>query len=281
MAYATCPRCQSALAPGYGALGEDACGECGGRVLSPELTKQVLLDEAGLDPRLVQELAQESGGKALPCPACEKPMSPVTLKGTALDICFPCGTTFLDQGELERFSRGRHLEHAPPPTIIRPVDQLRATSGTGGGAEAEEALKPPDPRADWEKAIPLYIIEAWAVWLLVLAKGWAPSPLAGVGIALGVVAVPLGLSTLVNLDVHEMMSPHRRRPGLLSRSFGYHHHRGYGGLLAIIAGIFLGGMLSTVNAMIAERFPKLFSTRNALVALGGLLVAGGVLTVLG
>lgn len=277
MSSLSCPRCTHALAPGYGALGEDACGECGGRVLSPALTKQVLLDEGGLDPRLVQELARESGGKTLSCPSCAKAMSPVTLKGTAVDICFPCGVTFLDGGELERFSRGRHLEHAPPPTRVRPVDQLALVEGRDAGA-ADEAVKPPDPRADWEKAVPLYVVEAWAVWLLVLAKGWASSPLGGVGVALGVVAVPLGLSTLANMNLRDLFLPRHRRYGFLG--WGHRHH-GYGGVLLFIAGLFVGGLLSMVNAMIAERFPKVFNTRNALYALGALLVAGAGFTVLG
>src|SRR5690606_11803944 len=127
----------------------DACSECGGRVFSAALTRRVLLDEGGLDPRIIQELARESAGKKLPCPTCGQPMAPVTLKGTPVDICFPCGVTFLDAGELARLSGGRHEEAAPPPTRIRPVDQLPAP--------VEEA--PADPRAIWEKALPLYVAE--------------------------------------------------------------------------------------------------------------------------
>lgn len=260
-----CPRCDHALALRYGALGEDACGECGGRVLPPELTKRVLLDEGGLDPTLVQELARESAGKKLACPSCSRPMSPVTLKGTAVDICFPCGVTFLDAGELERFSGGRYVEHAPPPSRVRPVDQLAVTDEP-----------PPDPRATWEKAVPLYVVEAWAVWALVLARGWVASPLVGVGVALGAVSIPLALSTLVDVDLRSLFLP-RYRFSLTGR---VHRYPGLGGVVLFVAALVVGGLVSTANALVAERFPTVFSTRNALYALGALFVAGVVLSLL-
>lgn len=269
MTTGACPRCAHPLAAGYGALGEDACGECGGHVLSPDLTRRVLLDEGGLDPRVIQQLAREFAGKKLTCSRCGQAMSPVTLKGTPVDICFACGTTFLDAGELERLSAGRHTEHAPPPSRIRPVDQL---------APVDE--KPPDPRATWEKAVPLYLVEAWAVWALLVARDLVSTPLVGVGAALGIVAIPLGLSTLVDVDLRGLILRHRRRAWGASWGSSGYYTRGLAGIVLFIVALFVAGTISTVNAMIAERFPRLFSTRNALVALGALLVTGVVTTVL-
>lgn len=228
----------------------------------------MILDEGGLDPALVQELAREAGGKTLPCPSCAQAMSPVTLRGTDLDICFPCGVTFLDEGELARFSSGRHEEHAPPPSRVRMTDQL---------ATLDTSEPPPDPRATWEKGLPVYVLQAWGMWLLTLAKGWGSSPLVGVGVALGVVSVPLGLSTLVNMDLRQLFHPGFR----WSWSSRGYRNVGAGAVVLFIVALFFGGLLSTLNAMIAERFPRVFSTRNALYGLGALLVAGVVLTILG
>lgn len=232
-------------------------------MLGAGLTKRVLLDEGGLDPTVIQELARESGGKRLPCPTCAQAMAPVTLKGTAVDICFPCGVTFLDEGELERLSGGRHQEEAPPPMRVRPVDQLAAVE------ESEAAV---DPRATWEKAAPLYVAEAWVVWAVLLARDVVAGPLTAVGVSLGIIALPLGFSMLADVDLRALF--HRRRGWHLT---GAHHH-GVSGLFLFVAAVFVGGVISTVNAIIAERFPRAFSTRHALIALGLLIVVGVVMS---
>lgn len=237
----TCPRCDVALAPGYGALGEDVCPSCDGRLLSPELTRRVVIDEGGTDPDTVRQLAEHFGGERLPCPACAGEMSPVTLKGTPIDVCLRCGATFLDAGELARLSGGAHAEAILPPSQIRPADHA-----------VEQADAPVDARATWEKALPMYALESLAVfgWLSHVRPTWTGMHV--LGATLGLVALPLGLSMLADTDLRGFG---RRRRGFALGGRGF---RG-GGMAGVFLGfvaIVIGGLISTANAILAERLPK-------------------------
>jgi Zn-finger nucleic acid-binding protein len=43
------------------------------------------------------------------CPSCERAMSPVIVKHSAVDLCFGCGTMFLDEPEGRRILGERLL----------------------------------------------------------------------------------------------------------------------------------------------------------------------------
>jgi Zn-finger nucleic acid-binding protein len=129
----TCPRCQTLLSAGDGALLEDVCGRCRGRFLLAEVTERVVVDELGVDRATLKEIAAQFGGQRLACPGCSAPMRPLRLHGVLVDLCFACGGLWLDWGELRTLSRGRHDElggHTPPVLAVEPVvDTVRLGRG--------------------------------------------------------------------------------------------------------------------------------------------------------
>jgi Zn-finger nucleic acid-binding protein len=265
-----CPRCNNALTPRFGDLGEDVCGNCDGRLLSPSLTQRVLIDEGGISPQLIKDLAEHFAGERLTCPSCAGAMSPVTIKGTPIDVCLGCGATFLDAGELSRLSAGRHGEVAAPPQLIRPVDTA---------PQVDEG--PADPRHTWEKALPMYALEAVGLyaWLAHVRPGW--TPLHTFGAALGIMGVPLALSMLVDVDLRSALRSSWRGSHGWSAGFGGYHRNNVGGVLLLGAGVVIGGTVSTVNAFLAERLPRSIARIGTLGVLGGLLAWALLRTVTG
>jgi Zn-finger nucleic acid-binding protein len=151
---ATCPRCQTLLSAGDGALLEDVCGRCRGRFLPAEVTERVVVDELGVDRATLKEIAEQFSGQRLACPGCRASMRPLRLHGVLVDLCFSCGGLWLDGGELRTLSRGRHDElggHTPPVLVVEPasgavVDTARLGRGSSvvvfrePGAAREAAL---------------------------------------------------------------------------------------------------------------------------------------------
>jgi hypothetical protein len=110
-----CPRCSKPGAPvllqrGVGVVGEDACGRCGGRFLAPEVAERVVVDELGFEREMLHEVANLFSGLRIPCPGCTGAMRPLRLRSVAVDLCFGCGSLWLDRGELRALSGGRHDE---------------------------------------------------------------------------------------------------------------------------------------------------------------------------
>jgi Zn-finger nucleic acid-binding protein len=132
----TCPRCQTLLSAGDGALLEDVCGRCRGRFLPPDVTERVVVDELGVDRATLKEIASHFSGVRVACPGCRAPMRPLRLHGVLVDLCFSCGGLWLDGGELRTLSRGRHDElggHTPP---VLAVEAVADTVRLGRGASA-------------------------------------------------------------------------------------------------------------------------------------------------
>jgi hypothetical protein len=91
-----CPRCAVPLDEG------DACGSCGGRMVPAPEVADFVTTRLHLDLTMLRELAEQFAGDAPDCPSCTRRMSPVTMKGQAVDLCLGCGSLWVDAGELER-----------------------------------------------------------------------------------------------------------------------------------------------------------------------------------
>jgi Zn-finger nucleic acid-binding protein/ribosomal protein S27AE len=110
-----CPRCtQTALTEHYGALLEDVCARCHGRLLDAATAAQVCAMR-GLSMDLVRELVQHYRGGPARCPACSGRMALVPLRGVDVDWCTSCGCAWLDDGELVRLSGAAVEELSPQP----------------------------------------------------------------------------------------------------------------------------------------------------------------------
>jgi Zn-finger nucleic acid-binding protein len=133
-----CPRCdKQVLEDGAGALGDAVCSSCHGRLVASPSSDELIEREAGLDTSQVRELAQQFSGPQLGCPRCRHKMSPVTLKGSPVDLCTGCGALWFDAGELEKLTAGRIAEPkvapVPPPKPAgppRPADVRRRSQET-------------------------------------------------------------------------------------------------------------------------------------------------------
>jgi hypothetical protein len=115
-----CPRCPDVelLGPpsGGGPLSSSICVRCGGGFL-PEDGMARLLEEMSHTREELRELAGLYAGARLPCPSCRTKMSPLVLRGASVDVCFGCGSLWVDKGELESLSGGRYA--LPAPTAPR------------------------------------------------------------------------------------------------------------------------------------------------------------------
>lgn len=109
---ATCPAClargvSTDLHPGA-ALDGLGCARCGGVLLSSSGSERLLHDELHLDRATLVDIAQGFGGRRWGCPGCRSKMSSLMLRGVDVDLCFHCGSLWLDHGEIERLSDRRY-----------------------------------------------------------------------------------------------------------------------------------------------------------------------------
>lgn len=126
-----CPRCHdpdlTSPLEGGGPLSSSTCARCGGGLL-PEDGLTRLLEEMKHTREEMRELAALYAGARVPCPACRSKMSPLVLRGASLDMCFGCGSLWVDRGELEVISGGRYALPAPtapaPAPAIAPAQAL-------------------------------------------------------------------------------------------------------------------------------------------------------------
>ncbi|HEY1098539.1 MAG TPA: zf-TFIIB domain-containing protein, partial [Myxococcota bacterium] len=107
-----CPACHkrgvdTALSPG-GALDGHGCGRCGGLLVPPSGSERLLYDELALDRATLLEIAHSFGGKRFACPSCRSHVRALMVRGVNVDLCFHCGSLWLDHGEIERLSSDRY-----------------------------------------------------------------------------------------------------------------------------------------------------------------------------
>jgi Zn-finger nucleic acid-binding protein len=138
-----CPRCRAQhhrdveLAQGFGALLEDVCPSCRGRLLPPAAVERVVVEELGLSAELLREMTALFASKArLPCPSCASKLSPLELRKVRIDLCMGCGSAWLDAGELARLGEGRHPELSPSPAAT-PAPVVVGTLVPDAGAPIE------------------------------------------------------------------------------------------------------------------------------------------------
>lgn len=121
----SCPQCRLrglSLPLTLGAsLEGSTCMRCGGTLLPTTGSERLLHDELALDRAALVDLAESFGGRRFGCPSCSARMRSLLLRGVDVDLCFHCGSIWLEQGELERLSGNRHRGLAPAPQEVRPT----------------------------------------------------------------------------------------------------------------------------------------------------------------
>jgi len=288
-----CPRCQSPLAEGAGALAEDVCASCGGRALSNAHTRKLFEEELGLSPATLKELAQHFAGERLTCPSCSSAMSRIRVRGASVDVCLGCGTAFFDDGELARLSGGAHREVVPPRMSSRGAaiaEHLRAPDVkdpelTHYPVVAYATERAHDPSAEpmplWERSLPMAMIEGALLYAWFFLKGISfgkGSPLDTYFSAFGLVSIPLLLSVFVDADLRSFFP----KGGKFRLSIGVKGHvAGALSYVAAFVGIAIGGAFSTTNAMLAEKFPRLLNMKTAAIAAGSTLLLAIAQTIFG
>lgn len=81
----------------------------------------------------------EGGSQALPCPRCEKPLSPAKVGSTRIEECSVCGGIWLDAETFQRICSDRERQDAMlfHPSLGTPVaEPMRQVDGEAGEAEA-------------------------------------------------------------------------------------------------------------------------------------------------
>lgn len=147
-----------------------------------------LLEEMNHTREELRELAALYAGARLPCPACRSKMSPLVLRGAGLDLCFGCGALWVDRGELEVISHGRHA--LPPPTQPEPLTTVAPA----------QALVRVDERSlprHMGRAVLAGVGSVGVVWWL---AGIVPATSALAGVV--ALAAAAGLSRRAAFDVH-------------------------------------------------------------------------------
>ena len=83
-----------------------ACRTCNALVLNEAKTREILLEGHGINlDDLRQNIDDSIRGDA--CPNCSSKMHTVMVKHDAIDLCFSCGTLFLNRSEIDRVTLGR------------------------------------------------------------------------------------------------------------------------------------------------------------------------------
>jgi Zn-finger nucleic acid-binding protein len=82
------------------------CRACQGAFLGATALDE-LLGPQGLTPAILRELASGIRPGTLACLACRHRLTPVSLRGRAVDLCVSCGGMWLDAGELQAVGLGR------------------------------------------------------------------------------------------------------------------------------------------------------------------------------
>ena len=114
-----CPRCEvtGLLHAAPEASGHFSCIRCHGEFLNREQVQTMIIDQLGIDSKMLSELMQFRGGSRLICPQCETPSSAFVLRGFALELCGTCGGIWADHGVI------LELVNAPPPSAAAPMEE--------------------------------------------------------------------------------------------------------------------------------------------------------------
>jgi Zn-finger nucleic acid-binding protein len=118
-----CPRCGRLWWPDDGGREGGAfasrCPSCGGTFLASHEVELVLGEELGYSIGDLRAAARAPAEDRGACPACGGKLHTARFEDTLVDLCTRCGSAWLDAGELEHLTRGRHLERAPPQLAAR------------------------------------------------------------------------------------------------------------------------------------------------------------------
>jgi Zn-finger nucleic acid-binding protein len=115
-----CPRCWpwGELAPGVSDLPDFVCRQCHGRLCLQESTEALLVQEQGITLGELRQATKTLVEGKRRCPNCKKAMSLVHVNKADVEICFDCGASWFDKGELAQVSGDRHGEPAPRPVVV-------------------------------------------------------------------------------------------------------------------------------------------------------------------
>lgn len=101
----------------------EQCASCLGYLLDGQTTLRTMMDAHGLDVAALREQVDDAI-REYGCPNCERAMRTVIVNLDVLDLCFGCGTMFLDRLEAARVSGGlvggtAATRRAPSKTGVR------------------------------------------------------------------------------------------------------------------------------------------------------------------
>lgn len=174
-----CPRCNRALAAASVAGALWQCPHCNGCWLPAEEFQPLVLG-LGLDMQDIRGMAEQFGGDGLTCPACTRRMQGARLKGAALDVCHGCGGCWVDGGELDPLTGGKHSN--PARLRALPVPAARRSSQHTMALEQYTSRRPGRPfnEGPWFTAALVAVgVVVWGPWVLgvggVVAALWMAS----------------------------------------------------------------------------------------------------------
>lgn len=181
----SCPRDQAQLRPGSGALAEDVCPRCHGRLLDTAATQRLFVDILGVNAEMLLELAR-AGVPRFTCPGCSARIAEVRARGVLVDLCPSCGSSWLDGGELARLAKDV-------------VEEIRVGEAAPDGSGLELDLSRRVEREPVRFQVSCVNCDATldlskTNWLI-NTRPWCPTcakPYTGIGSLLGLSGGPLG-----------------------------------------------------------------------------------------
>jgi Zn-finger nucleic acid-binding protein len=114
-----CPRCGRLWWPGDDGGFAARCPSCGGTFLQSHEVEQILGAELGYSIGDLRAAARAPAVDRGGCPSCGGELYEGKLEEASVELCTRCGSAWLDPGELEQLSHGRHLEARPPSEQAR------------------------------------------------------------------------------------------------------------------------------------------------------------------
>ena len=137
-----CPRCDviGLMHADKSSAGKHSCLRCSGQFLERDQVQNVIIDEYGIDARMLNELAEFKGGRRITCPQCDHLSSPFVLRGFGLELCGACGGLWLDHGVI----LGLADLAAEPSSPHKSKEQVRlAVKASGAKQSQDPPMQPP------------------------------------------------------------------------------------------------------------------------------------------
>lgn len=196
-----CPRCDvvGLLHPHSSSDGHYACIRCKGEFLCRDHVQTVIIDQYGIDARMLEELKAFKGGKRLACPQCDTQSSPFVLRGYPLELCGKCGGLWVDHGVLMDLATLVSSQPAEANESENPAPTVVNSTSNGKSEKPNSLLKRKDPKArsnlSLSHAVLLVLVAAELLFVLSL---WSQgAAILNGALALTAVAAILGIISVI------------------------------------------------------------------------------------